>query len=265
MPAEPFDLDLRGARCIVTGASKGIGRETAARLAGEGARVLLVARDPDEVAAVATDLGGEALACDVTAPDADVRVVTAAVARWGGVDVLVNNAGTSWATTLEELTDDDWQRQWELNVMAPMRLMRAAAPLMAAQGAGRIVNVTSSSGKRPTQTNVAYSVTKAAQLSLSRAFADHYAAQGLRINAVAPGPTDTGLWHAPGGMADQRAAAAGIDRDAALDAQRAKIPIGRFATEQEVADVVVFLCSPRAGAVSGAAWSVDGGSVPVII
>ncbi len=117
--------------------------------------------------------------------------------------MLVNNAGHERGQPLEELTDDDWQEQWELHVMAPMRLMRALAPAMAERGWGRIVNVSSSSGKRPSGTNMAYSVTKAAQLSLSRAFADLYAARGVLVNAVAPGPVGTELWLAPGGLADR--------------------------------------------------------------
>ena len=128
--------------------------------------------------------------------------------RFGAVDVLVNGAGTSAVRSLEQLTDEDWQAQWELHVMAPMRLMRAAAPEMASGGWGRIVNVCSSSGKRPSATNMAYSVTKAAQLSLSRAFADMYARDGVLVNAVAPGPIAGDLWLAPGGLADQIAARA---------------------------------------------------------
>jgi 3-oxoacyl-[acyl-carrier protein] reductase len=183
----------------------------------------------------------------------------------GGIDVLVNNAGTSFAKPLEELADADWQAQWELHVMAPMRLMRAAAPRMAERGWGRIVNVSSSAGKRPSLTNAAYSVTKAAQLSLSRVFAQRYAADGVLVNAVAPGATATELWLAQGGLADQNAAARGGSREDALAAQEAQVPLGRFATPQEIADVIVFLCSERASAVTGAAWSADGGTVPVII
>jgi 3-oxoacyl-[acyl-carrier protein] reductase len=179
--------------------------------------------------------------------------------------VLVNNAGTSFARPLEDLTDDDWRAQWELHVMAPMRLMRAAAPRMAARGGGRIVNVTSSSGKRPSLTNAAYSVTKAAQLSLSRVFADRFAPDGVLVNAVAPGPVASELWTAPGGLAEQAAQARGVSRDEALDAQAAKVPIGRFAQPQEIADVVVFLCSARASTVTGAAWSADGGTVATIV
>jgi 3-oxoacyl-[acyl-carrier protein] reductase len=130
---------------------------------------------------------------------------------------------------------------------------------------GRIVNVCSSSGKRPSGTNMAYSVTKAAQLSLSRSFADQYASRGVLVNAVAPGPIEGELWLAPGGMADQAAKARGTTREEVLEATASRVPLGRFGSEQEVANVIVFLCSEAASNVAGAAWSVDGGSVPVII
>jgi 3-oxoacyl-[acyl-carrier protein] reductase len=146
-----------------------------------------------------------------------------------------------------------------------MRLMRLAAPRMAARGGGRIVNVCSSAGKRPSQTNAAYSVTKAAQLSLSRLFADRHAADGVLVNAVAPGPVSSPLWMAGGGLADQTAAAAGVSREQALATQQAKVPLGRFAEPGEIADVIVFLCSARASPVTGAAWSADGGAVAIIV
>ena len=260
-----MDLGLDGKACIVTGATRGIGLATARLLCADGARVLFVGRDADELERVSDECGGDFLAADVTSPEDDELIVRCCAEQLGAVDVLVNNAGTSFARPLEELTDADWQAQWELHVMAPMRLMRAAAPLMAEAGGGRIVNVCSSSGKRPSLTNAAYSVTKAAQLSLSRVFADRHAADGVLVNAVAPGPVASPLWMAPGGLAEQAAAARGVSREEALDAQRAKIPLGRFAEPEEIASVIAFLCSERAGAVTGAAWSADGGAVPVII
>jgi 3-oxoacyl-[acyl-carrier protein] reductase len=259
------ELGLEDKACIVTGATRGIGLATVRMLRAEGARVLLVARDAGELRRVSADTGGEFLVADVTDPDDAERVVAACAERFGAVDALVNNAGTSFVRSLEELTDDDWQSQWELNVMGPMRLMRAAAPRMAAAGGGRIVNVCSSAGKRPSLTNAAYAVTKAAQLSLSRVFADRFAADGVLVNAVAPGAVSSPLWTAEGGLADQAAAARGISRDEALEAQAAKIPLGRFADPEEIASVVVFLCSARASTVTGAAWSVDGGTVATII
>src|SRR3712207_1318047 len=168
-----MDLGLEGKVCVVTGASRGIGLATGRRLCAEGARVLFVARHEPAVRQAADGCGGDWLAIDVTDPDAPERIVATCAEQMGGVDVLVNNAGTSYAKPLEELADDDWQGQWELHVMAPMRLMRAAAPRMARAGGGRIVNVTSSAGKRPSLTNAAYSGTKAAQLSLSRRSEEH--------------------------------------------------------------------------------------------
>jgi 3-oxoacyl-[acyl-carrier protein] reductase len=246
-----MDLGLDGRICVVTGATRGIGAATARMLAQEGARVLSVARRDAE------------LELDITGPDAGERVLAACGSTpWA----LVNGAGGSRARPLEELTDADWQAQWELHVMASMRLMKALAPAMAEAGGGRIVNVASSSGKRPSRRlDASYSVTKAAQLSLSRVFADAYAARGVLVNAVAPGPTATPAWTGEGGLADQIAARSGSTRDEVLAATGATIPIGRMGAEDEVAAVIVFLCSERASDVAGAAWSVDGGSTPSII
>jgi 3-oxoacyl-[acyl-carrier protein] reductase len=260
-----MELGLEGRACIVTGATRGIGLATARLLCDEGARVLFVGRDADELARVSASCGGDFLVADVTRPQHAELIVATCAEQLGAVDVLVNNAGTSFARPLEELDDADWQGQWELHVMGPMRLMRAAGARMAAGGRGRIVNVCSSAGKRPSLTNAAYSVTKAAQLSLSRVFADRYAADGVLVNAVAPGPIASGLWMDDGGLADQAARARGVSREEALDAQSAKVPLGRFGEPEEIAAVIAFLCSERAGYVTGAAWSADGGAVPVII
>ncbi len=265
-----MDLGLRDRACIVTGASGGIGRATAVTLAREGAATLLIGRRGNalaEVEAECRSAGGAAavLELDVTVSDAGERAVWECVRHFERIDALVNGAGTSAVRSLEQLTDDEWQQQWELHVMGPMRLMRAAAPAMADRGWGRIVNVCSSSGKRPSGMNTAYSVTKAAELSLSRAFADRFAGRGVLVNAVAPGPIRGELWLAPGGMADQAAEAQGTTREEVLEATASRVPLGRFGEEQEIASVIVFLCSEAASNVAGAAWSVDGGSVPVII
>jgi 3-oxoacyl-[acyl-carrier protein] reductase len=242
-----MDLGIAGRVAVVTGASRGIGAAAAEMLEAEGAQVVPVSR-------------GEGI--DVTAPDAAEQIAARAP---GPVDILVNNAGTSFAKPLEQLTDEDWNSLWELHVMASMRLMRFFAPGMAERGWGRIVNVASSAGKRPSLTNAAYSVTKAAQLSLSRVFADTYAARGVLVNAVTPGAVASPLWVADGGLGDQTAAARGVSREEALQAQAAKIPLGRLATPDEIASVVAFLCSERASTVTGAAWSADGGTVATIV
>jgi 3-oxoacyl-[acyl-carrier protein] reductase len=260
-----MDLELDDKVCVVTGATRGVGLEVARRLCDEGARVLFVGRDAETLAEVSEGCGGDYLAADITDPDVDERIVATCAEQMGGIDVLVNNAGTSFARPLDELTDADWQGLWELHVLAPMRLMRAAAPRMAGRGGGRIVNVCSSAGKRPSLTNAAYSVTKAAQLSLSRVFADAYAGENVLVNAVAPGPVASPLWIGEGGLADQNAEVQGISREAALQAQTDKVPLGRFAQPAEIADVIVFLCSARASTVTGAAWSADGGVVAAIV
>jgi 3-oxoacyl-[acyl-carrier protein] reductase len=260
------DLGLKDRACVISGGSRGIGLATAKRLRAEGAQVLLVGRDAEKLAAAAQECGSARwLALDITSPDAGEQVVSACREHFGRLDVLVNNAGTSTTRRLEELTDEEWQSQWEIHVMAPMRLMRAAIPVMVQAGWGRVVNVSSSSGKRPGQRNVAYSVTKAAELSLSRAYADAYAREGVLINAVTPGPVATELWLGEGGLADQTAEAKGQSRAEALEATAAGVPLGRLAEPDEVAAVIVFLSSQAASNVTGAAWSVDGGAVPVII
>jgi 3-oxoacyl-[acyl-carrier protein] reductase len=262
-----MDLGLRDRACVITGGSRGIGLATARLLAAEGAQLLLVGRSQQPLVAAAAECGERAaiLVADVTDPDAGERVIAACEQRFGGIDALVNNAGMTRMVALGELTDADWRDQWELHVMASMRLMRAAAPRMAAAGWGRIVNVCSSSGKRPSQRNAAYSVTKAAQLSLSRAYADAFAAEGVLVNAVAPGVVRTGLWLDEGGLADQVAAQQGVDREQVIAGLGDKIPLGRIGTEDEIAAVIAFLCSERASNVAGAAWSVDGGTVPTIL
>jgi 3-oxoacyl-[acyl-carrier protein] reductase len=243
-----MELGIAGRVAVVTGASRGIGAVAADMLEAEGAQVVRVSR-------------GEGI--DVTAPDAAEQIAARAA---GPVDILVNNAGTSFAKPLDELTDDDWNGLWELHVMASMRLMRAFAPGMAERGWGRIVNVASSAGKRPSLTNAAYSVTKAAQLSVSRVFADTYAKQGVLVNSVTPGPTASPLWVAEGGLGDQVAGVKGLDsRQDAIDDQASRVPMGRYAEPEEIASVVVFLCSERASNVTGAAWSVDGGTFAAIL
>ncbi|MET0306037.1 MAG: SDR family oxidoreductase [Solirubrobacterales bacterium] len=270
-----MDLGLKGRACVVTGASRGIGQETAQLLCAEGAHVLLVGRDEERLAAArgaaasaGAEAGGraEALALDVTDADAGERMLVTAVERFGALDVLVNNAGAAQWRHLDDVPDEDWYAQYELNVMAPLRAMRAAAPAMAERGWGRVVNVCSTAGKRPSAAMPEYSVAKAAELSLSRLFADRYAKQGVLVNAICPGPVEAEMWMEPGGLLDQSQQMSGAEsREEALAEAGAKRPIGRLAEVGEIAAAIVFLCSERASYVSGAAWSVDGGTVQVII
>jgi len=267
-----LDLGLAGRSCAVTGASRGIGRETALRLAAEGASVLLIGRNEDRLQAAtaeceAAGAGTSApLMLDVTDADAGDRILDEASKRFDQLDVLVNNAGTAVWRDLDELTDADWSDAWELNVLAPMRAMRAAIPPMAERGWGRVVNVSSTAGKRPSPNMAEYSVAKAGELALSRLYADRYAAEGVLVNAVCPGPVKSELWMDEGGLLDQSMALSGAEsRAAALETAGSRRPIGRLAEVGEVAAAIVFLCSEQASYVAGSAWSVDGGTVQVII
>jgi 3-oxoacyl-[acyl-carrier protein] reductase len=256
-----MDLGLRDNVCVVTGSTGGIGLETARVLAREGARVVTCGRRSErpgvgEVLHVVADLAEPA------APEAVVAEVRAAV---GDVDVLVNNLGIAYQASFEELSDRDWDEMWELNVMSYVRAIRAVVPSMRDRGGGVIVNVSSTAGKRPSTGMPNYSVTKAAVLSLSRLVADLYAADGIRCNAVTPGPTATEAWLGEGGLADQQAARTGKTRDQVLEAVGKGRPLGRLAEPSEIAAVIAFLCSDGASYVTGAAWSADGGTVPIIV
>jgi 3-oxoacyl-[acyl-carrier protein] reductase len=266
-----LNLGLENRVCAVTGASSGIGFEVSRQLCSEGAKVLMISRNPEQLAAMSEVVraeGGTAgvLVMDITEDHAGEHVVAAARQEFGGLDVLVNNAGFARRQALEETPEQDFRDQLELSVMAPLNLMRAAIPGMLERGWGRVVNVSSSAGKRPSEMMPDYSVGKAAMLSLSRLFAEQYAAQGVLVNAVCPGPTGSELWMEPGGLLDQaRHASGGDTRDEARASVGSKRPIGRMATPEEIASVITFLCSDRASFVSGSAWGVDGGTVPVII
>jgi 3-oxoacyl-[acyl-carrier protein] reductase len=255
------DLGLRDRVCIVTGSTTGIGLEAARMLVAEGAHVVTSGRREQGPGV------GEALhvAGDLARPEAPGELVRRAEDALGRVDCLVNNVGIAVQTAFDELTEDDWESMWQLNVMSYVRAVQAALPGMRERRFGRIVNVSSTAAKRPSTGMPNYSVTKAAVLSLSRLIADVYAKEGILCNAVAPGPAASPAWLAPGGLADQAAQRSGKSREEVLDGVAAGRPLGRLAEPEEIAAVIVFLCSDRASYVTGAAWSADGGTVPIII
>ena len=240
----------------MTGSTGGIGRATAELLAGEGAHVVTCGRGESPGVGEASHV-----VADLSQPAEPERVVAEA----GALDVLVNNVGYAEQRDFLALTDRDWDEAWQLNVMSFVRAIRAAVPVMQGRGGGVIVNVSSTAGKRPSTGMPEYSVTKAAVLSLSRLVADLYAGAGIRCNAVTPGPTATEAWLGDGGLADQQAARTGKTRAEVLEAVGKGRPLGRLAEPEEIAAVVAFLCSDRASYVTGAAWSADGGTVPIII
>ena len=261
-----MDLGLRQRVCVVTGSSGGIGKETARLLVEEGAQVVVAGRDAERAERVREELGAAlAVAGDLAEPGAAPALIDRATSALGRVDVLVNNVGLAYQTSFEELSDEQWDELWRLNVMTYVRAIRAVVPGMRDRGSGVIVNVSSTSGKRPSLSMPNYSVTKAAVLSLSRLVADAYASDGIRCNAVTPGPTATEAWLDEGGLADQQAARSGKTREEVLASVGAGRPLGRLAEPEEIAAVIAFICTDRSSFVTGAAWSADGGTVPIII
>ena len=247
-----MDLGLREKVCLVTGSTSGIGLEVALQLQAEGARVVTSGRRDGGV-------GELHVVGDLAEPGQPEQLVATALERFGRVDCLVNNVGAAAVRALPDLTDADWQRSFELNLLSAIRATRAALPSLC-EHRGVIVNVSSTSAKRPSATLPEYSVMKAALLSYSRLVADVYAKDGVRCNAVTPGPTATEAWLGEQGLAAQQG-----DRAAVLEKVGAGRPLGRLAEPEEIAAVIVFLCSARSSYVTGAAWSADGGTVPIII
>jgi 3-oxoacyl-[acyl-carrier protein] reductase len=249
-----MDLELGGRSVIVTGASRGIGRAIAAAFAGEGACLTICARSAPEIEATAMVLATAYPGVDVKAVQADVtsaadcrRVIDAAVERYDRVDVLVNNAG---ATIREGEMEERWARSFDLNVIAPLRLMELAKSHLAASGQGAVVNISSIYGRESGGPGP-YNASKAAQIAMSKALALEWARDGIRVNNVAPGSIafEGGSW----GRRLQE------DPQAMKAFIAQQIPGGRFGTPEEVAAVVTFLASPRASWVIGATLNVDGG------
>src|SRR5215208_4791035 len=247
-----MDLGLRERVCVVTGSTGGIGRETGRMLADEGARVVVSGRNAERVERVRMEIGAAlGVACDLAEPAAPDALIKQASAEVGPIDVLVNNVGVAYQASFEEVTEEEWEELWQLNVMSYVRAIRAVLPGMRERGRGVIVNVSSTAGKRPSTSMPDYSVTKAAVLSLSRLVADLYADAGIRCNAVAPGPTATGAWLAEGGLADQQAARSLDTREQVIEKVGAGRPLGRLAEPEEIASVIAFLCSERSSYVIG--------------
>lgn len=239
--------------------------------AAEGARVAIVGRNTDRLRSAGEMLGqyGEgsvlAMTGDLSDPDVPAHLVSQVEAAMGSVDVLVNNVGLAYQTTFDEVTDQQWDELWQLNVMSYVRCIRAVLPAMRRRHGGCIVNVSSSAGKRPSIGMPNYSVTKAAVLSLSRLVADTYASDNVRSVAICPGPSLTPAWLSDGGLADQVAELKGKSREVVLEETGEARPLGRMAEPEEIAAMIVFAASSRASYLTGAALSIDGGSVPSIV
>src|SRR3954469_4905321 len=264
-----MQLDLTGRVAVVTGASKGIGLAITRTLLQEGARVLATSRrSTPELDA----LGVVHVAADLLDPGAPDTIVARATDAFGGIDVLVNNAGgrvpgaTLPRTSFLDAGDAEWRAVFELNLFAAVRLARAAIPVMLERG-GAIVNVSTGNARQPSPMNVDYGAAKAGLSNLTKALSEEFAPRGIRVNTVSPGPVLTPWWTEEGGAADIIAAHAGSDRDTVLTTlapEAMGLSTGRFADPQEVADVVALLASPRSASTTGADFPVDSGMVKAL-
>jgi 3-oxoacyl-[acyl-carrier protein] reductase len=251
-----LDLELTGKIALITGGSDGLGRATARRLAREGARVAICARREGHLGEVAEALRGETggeilpVVADVAKAADCERFVDETVRAFGGVDILINNAGASAAKGLDEVDDAAWRADIDLKVMAAVRLCRRVVPLMRERGGGAILNATIVGGKTPAARQLPTSVTRAAGINLTKSLANELAADNIRVNTICIGLIKSAQWERRAG-----------DRPVAdLYAEIAKkIPLGRVGEAEDYADLAAFLVSARAGFITGAAVNLDGG------
>src|SRR4051812_32611137 len=264
-----MDLHLKDKSVVVTGASRGIGLAIARAFAEEGANVVAGARTPGTgLAELADSHGLVPVAGDLATVEGVDRLVATAVERFGGIDVLVNNVGILHPRLngFLSVTDEDWLSTFNANVMSAVRACRAALPsLVAAHGV--IVTISSVNAFLPDPGIIDYTASKAALTNFSKALSKEVGPQGVRVNTVAPGPVSTDMWVGSGGLADQVAAAMGVDPDTAVDqliAGAGGFDTGRFTRPEEVADLVLMLASDRAGNITGADFTIDGGLIKTL-
>jgi NAD(P)-dependent dehydrogenase (short-subunit alcohol dehydrogenase family) len=256
-----LDLGLQGKIAIVTGGSDGLGRAAAGRLAAEGAKVAICARRKDHLEAAAEEIrraaGGDVLAqvADVTRSDQVESFVNAVVARWGGVDILLNNAGTSAAGSFEQVDEAGWWADLDLKLMGAVRFCRLVIPHMKRRGGGRIVNVTTVGGKAPAAKGLPTTVTRAAGINLTKSLAHEFAADRILVNTICIGLVRT---------AQISARAQGGDVEGLYRELARRVPLGRVADAAEFGDLVAFLVSARAAYITGTAINFDGGMASVV-
>ena len=258
-----LDLGISGKRVIVTGGSRGIGRATARQFLQEGARVLICARDGAAAQAARDELAAETQG-EVHATQADmsreadiIALVDTAVVKLGGVDVLINNAGTMYSGRFAALNDEALKLQLETKLFGFMRAIRLVSPLMRAQKWGRIVNLIGGAGKEPDPYMFGSGMTNSALLSLTKSLSTEFGEDNVLVNAVCPGWVDTALW---------KKNAEGLRQELGVqseeDARRLaakKNSLGRFGKPEELANAIVFLCSERASYITGVSLNLDGG------
>lgn len=260
-----LDLKLTKKVAIVTGGSDGLGRATAERLAAEGAHVTVCGRREDHLMSVVDEMNA-ALTGDgsVTGIRADVSVaadcanlIDAVASSHGGVDILINNAGTSAAAGFEEVDDDAWAQDIELKIMGAVRTCRAVIPHMKKRGGGAIVNATIGGGKAPGAAKLPTTVTRAAGINLTKSLANEYAAHAIRVNTICIGLVKSAQWV-------RRAETNGVQLDDFYANMAKSIPMGRMGEAQEYADLAAFLVSERGAYITGTAINLDGGLCSVV-
>lgn len=253
-----MDLRLSGKTAIVTGASRGIGLAVTRGLIGEGVRVVAAARDGADAL---RELGAVPVIGDLTSPDGPATVVEAAAAAFGALDILVNNVGAVRPRPggFASVTAQDWTATLAVNFLAAVHVTRLALPLLTAQGGGSIVTISSVNAALPDPLVIDYSAAKGALTNFCKALSKETGPQGVRVNTISPGPVATDLWLGSGGVAETVAGAAGSTPDAVAAAAVADTATRRFTEPGEVADLVLFLASPRAGNITGADFAIDGG------
>ena len=265
-----MELGLKDKVVLITGGTRGIGADIARGFAEEGARVAICARTQADLEARSTEIA-RATGATVIGVPVDLsrrgepeRLVEQVVSRFGRLDVLVNSAGVAPGGNIEELTDDDWERGIQLKLLGLVRCTRAAIPVMRKQGGGRVVNVVGNDGVKCAYWEIVPAICCAAELIFTATLAEEYGAEGIYVNAVNPGPVETGLMR---GLFEQVAKRRGLSVEEVVDAHVESIPLklGRIAKPREVTDVVLFLASDRASFVNGVSVNVDGGQMKPVL
>jgi NAD(P)-dependent dehydrogenase (short-subunit alcohol dehydrogenase family) len=257
-----MDLGLAGRTAVVTGGSKGIGLAVVSALAGSGVHVIAGARESSAALAELARSGQvEAIEVDLADPAGPVQLVAAAGGR---VDILVNNVGSAPARPggFLSITDEDWLATINLDLMAAVRATRSALPSMLTAGAGAIITVCSVNARLPDPAVLDYSVAKAGLAAFCKALSKEVGPKGIRVNTVSPGPVSTDLWLGAGGVAQTVSRATGARPTDVASQAAGQMVTGRFTEPGEVANVVLFLASDRAGNITGAEFTIDGGLVP---